>query len=124
MIWSGIQKLYTSSSRRDSQSGVLRIRTRDKSAVFELGKGFVDIWDHLGILVFVSVVEMQLLASSSISGIRRGGRGGWVTHPWKVWGNFGRREGRRKGKREARKEGKWRGKEKGNCKGRMERGKV
>ena len=56
------------------------------------------------------------------SGVTRGGRGGRVTHPWKVWGVIlegrgqeERREGkgkkRRKGKREVKKKGKWRRKE-------------
>ena len=50
------------------------------------------------------------------SGVTRGGRGGRVAHPWKVWGKFWKEGGkekkgrerkkRRNGKREVRKKGK------------------
>ena len=73
------------------------------------------VWAHCRLACNQNFQQFSL-----VSGITRGGGGGRVTHPWKVWGEI--LEGRGKGrKREGR--GKMRGKEKREGKGKwkMER---
>ena len=46
----------------------------------------------LGVLNELLVTNMQLCYL--ISGVTRGGRGGRVAHPWKVWGKFWKEGGK------------------------------
>ena len=87
----------------------------------------VQVWSF----VFLSETVTEVYRSQS-RGVTRGGRGGRVAHPWKIWGKIleGRGkwwkrkkwkgEGKRgKGTDRKGKKGKWRGKRRENCGGKL-----